>query len=76
MSSRERAGVVVNPTKVDDLDALKEQVDGAFTAAGQQAPQWRETTAEDPGTSMTKELIEAGCSPVVAAGGDGTVRAV
>ncbi|WP_460980186.1 diacylglycerol/lipid kinase family protein, partial [Pseudactinotalea suaedae] len=37
---------------------------------------WIETSAEDPGVAMAREAVEAGVGVVLAAGGDGTVRAV
>jgi len=67
--------VVHNPTKVD-LEALREAVTAAESSYGFEPSLWFETTAEDPGTSMAKEAVDQGADIVIAAGGDGTVRAV
>jgi len=69
------AAVVVNPTKIDDLDALRTMVTTKATQAGWPDPLWFETTAEDPGYSMTEKAVAEGATVVLAAGGDGTVRA-
>lgn len=69
------AAVVYNPVKVD-LDALKEAVDREAQAAGWSESLWFETSVEDPGQGMTREALDAGVDMVLAAGGDGTVRAV
>jgi YegS/Rv2252/BmrU family lipid kinase len=68
-----RSAVVVNPAKVDDLDALRRRVDTALTEAGWPAPQWFETTPEDPGLGQTRTAVEAGAEVVFVCGGDGTV---
>lgn len=71
-----RAAVVVNPTKVDDVDALRDLVTTAMVGAGWVCPLWFETTAEDPGYAMTQEALREGAALVLVCGGDGTVRAV
>jgi YegS/Rv2252/BmrU family lipid kinase len=71
-----RAAVVVNPSKVVDLDARKQEVGAALAAAGWAEPQWLETTREDPGRGQTRQAIADGASVVFAYGGDGTVMAV
>lgn len=74
-----RAGppaVVVNPSKSADFAELREVVDRTAAEAGLEAPIWLETTVEDPGRGQALEALERGASVVVAAGGDGTVRAV
>ncbi|MFK0400867.1 diacylglycerol/lipid kinase family protein [Microbacterium sp. NPDC090225] len=69
-------GIVVNPTKIsiaalrDAIEAVSEELPDDVTA------QWYETTAEDPGTGMAREAVADGCDLIIAAGGDGTVRAV
>ena len=67
--------VVFNPTKVD-VDELRVEVALAEQEAGWNATLWLETSADDPGQGMAKEAIASGASAVLAAGGDGTVRAV
>jgi diacylglycerol kinase family enzyme len=69
------AAVVYNPIKVDIL-ALKTSVERAAEQAGWQHPLWFETSIEDAGQLVTAEAIRQGARLVLAAGGDGTVRAV
>ena len=69
-------GVIWNPSKPGG-DKLKAAVAEVFESdAGDITLQWWETTPEDPGTGMAEAAVAAGCDVVVAAGGDGTVRAV
>ncbi len=68
-----RSAVVVNPSKVADLDELRRTVDDALAAAGWPRPLWYETTVEDPGRGQTEAAVEAGVDVVFACGGDGTV---
>jgi diacylglycerol kinase family enzyme len=69
------AAVVYNPIKVD-LDQLKELVNEASTAAGWGEPMWFATTEEEAGQRATASALRRGADVVLAAGGDGTVRAV
>lgn len=69
------AAVVYNPIKVD-LDRVKEVVAAREAHAGWKPTLWLETTKEDPGQGAARAALEAGASVVIAAGGDGTVRAV
>jgi diacylglycerol kinase (ATP) len=69
------AAVVFNPTKVDQRK-LKAAVKAAEASAGWGKTLWFETSVEDPGGGVTKKAIERGADVVIAAGGDGTVRAV
>lgn len=76
----EKLGIVWNPSKVEG-GALQDAVDAALHAtlgAEDPAPEvfWFETTPEDPGQGATGQALDAGCTVVIAAGGDGTVRAV
>ncbi|MGY4719399.1 diacylglycerol/lipid kinase family protein [Naumannella cuiyingiana] len=71
----QRAAIVYNPTKVE-LDVLKAAVQAAEAEAGWAESLWIETSEDDPGTGMAREAVDAGVDVVLAAGGDGTVRAV
>ncbi|WP_218220953.1 diacylglycerol kinase family protein [Nesterenkonia sp. Act20] len=67
--------VVVNTTK-DSSDDVVRQIHSACSRAGMPSPLVMASSAEDPGHEMTRRALEAGAVVVVAAGGDGTVRAV
>jgi diacylglycerol kinase family enzyme len=67
------SAVVVNPSKVDDLDKLRRTVDDTLARAGWPAPQWFETTPDDPGLGQTRTAVESGAEVVFVCGGDGTV---
>ena len=69
------AAVVYNPIKVD-LDHLKELVAAASEAAGWGEAMWFATTEEEVGQRATASALRRGADVVLAAGGDGTVRAV
>ncbi|MEV6304017.1 diacylglycerol kinase family protein [Actinoplanes sp. NPDC051861] len=71
-----RSAVVVNPTKVPDLDQLRHVVGEALTKAGWPAPKWYSTTPEDPGRGQAKQAVADGARLVFACGGDGTVTSV
>ena len=73
-TSKPRAAVVYNPTKVD-LDELRNAVALAESEAGWAKSVWLETTEDDPGTGQAREAVKQGVAVVIAAGGDGTVRA-
>ena len=66
-----RAGIVWNPSKTqrEDLEAaVPEGFSGELS--------WHETSPDDPGRAATRAALDAGATVVLAAGGDGTVRAV
>jgi diacylglycerol kinase family enzyme len=67
--------VIYNPVKVE-AERLRAAIaaDSAATQWGETL--WFETTVEDPGTGQAKTAVEAGVDVVIAAGGDGTIRAV
>ncbi|PHP53308.1 PA-phosphatase [Actinomyces ruminis] len=71
-----RAAIVYNPTKFDDLSLLRRRVESEVLAAGWQPTLWLETTPDDAGHEQTRRALAAGVDLVLAAGGDGTVRAV
>jgi len=70
-----RSAVVVNPSKIDDLDALRQTVDSALSQAGWPAPEWFETTPDDPGGGQARAAVQAGAEVVFVCGGDGTIMA-
>lgn len=72
---RTRAAVVYNPIKID-LDAVQQAVLAQERRAGWEPTAWFETSIEDPGQGAAHSAIESGASVIIAAGGDGTVRAV
>ncbi|HEY0240067.1 MAG TPA: diacylglycerol kinase family protein [Friedmanniella sp.] len=74
MIDNPRWAVVVNPTKLSDIDAAL--VRRRLAEAGHDDPLWLETTADDPGRAMAAQAVEAGVEVVLTAGGDGTVRVV
>lgn len=68
--------LVVNPTKTHALERFVLHVTQACTTYGLPAPDVRETTVLDPGEGMARAAVASGATLVLAAGGDGTVRAV
>ncbi len=70
-----RIALVVNPSK-SAAAAVRSQVTAAIAEAGLPEVTVHETTVEDPGAQMARDAIAAGADVVIAAGGDGTVRAV
>ncbi|MGV8894828.1 MAG: diacylglycerol/lipid kinase family protein [Rhodoglobus sp.] len=72
---KKRAAVVFNPIKVD-IRKLRASVDAAEAAHGWAKTAWFETSVQDAGQGATASAIRRGASVVLAAGGDGTVRAV
>ena len=69
------SAVVVNPSKVVDLEGHRRQICAALAEAGWPEPLWLETTREDPGCGQTAEAVDKGAEVVFACGGDGTVMA-
>lgn len=74
-SSRRHAAIVYNPIKVD-LPKLERIVESAEAEAGWDPSVWLATTEKDAGQGMTKQALDGGAAMILAAGGDGTVRAV
>ncbi len=68
--------VVLNPIKVDDVAAFKAMVEEQARESGWGAPEWHETTVDDPGRSMAEAAAIGGAELVLVCGGDGTVRTV
>ncbi|HTN55810.1 MAG TPA: diacylglycerol kinase family protein [Microbacterium sp.] len=69
------AALVFNPVKVDG-ERLRSILRTLSRKHGWAAPQFYETSIEDPGREITRTALADGASAVLAAGGDGTVRAV
>jgi diacylglycerol kinase (ATP) len=69
------AAVIYNPMKVN-LKLLKATVKSAEAVAGWNKSLWFETSVLDPGGEVAKQAIAKGADVVLAAGGDGTIRAV
>jgi diacylglycerol kinase family enzyme len=69
------AAIIYNPIKVNSK-ALKAAVKSAESEAGWGKSLWFETSVLDPGGEVTKQALLKGADVVIAAGGDGTIRAV
>ncbi|MGI6786204.1 MAG: diacylglycerol/lipid kinase family protein [Gleimia sp.] len=74
--SRRSPYVVFNPVKVTKFHRLRKLVTLSARQVGMGEPVWLETTEDDPGTGQAAKAIAEGAALVIAAGGDGTVRAV
>ncbi|MHA3724789.1 diacylglycerol/lipid kinase family protein [Leucobacter sp. HY1910] len=68
-------GIVWNPSKTSK-EVLSTALDEAFTRTAAREVLWFETAEDDPGREAARAAVAQGCSLVIAAGGDGTVRAV
>ena len=73
---RPRPWIIMNPSKHQDPQAFKDRINRKAKELGIDHVHWRETTREDPGTGQAVRALEEGATVVIAAGGDGTVRAV
>ncbi|WP_349898934.1 diacylglycerol/lipid kinase family protein [Parafrigoribacterium soli] len=74
-ASERRAAIVFNPIKVD-MRKLEKAIAHAEAESGWGETHWFETSEDDWGQGATRRAIDAGADVVIAAGGDGTVRAV
>ena len=66
----------MNPSKHANPEAFKDLINKEAATLGIDHVHWLETTPEDPGTGQAVRALDLGASVVIAAGGDGTVRAV
>lgn len=69
-----RLAVVANPVKISD--GFADLVNDRARQNGWADPVWLETSKDDPGRRVAHQAVEDGAERVLAAGGDGTVRAV
>lgn len=74
-SRRYRAALIVNPTKTD-VGRLASTAEAICRFEGWNPPLVLETTLEDSGEGAATTALEEGVDVVIAAGGDGTIRAV
>jgi diacylglycerol kinase (ATP) len=74
-SERRRAAVIYSPTKVD-LEKLRVAVEAAEATGPWRTSLWLPTSEDDPGGGQARRAAGEGVDVVLAAGGDGTVRAV
>ena len=75
-TGRKRVAVILNPAKIGDVDDFKARVLEVAAREGWKQPLWFETTLDDPGPGQAQAALEDGVDLIIAAGGDGTVRAV
>jgi diacylglycerol kinase (ATP) len=73
--AQRRAAVIYNPVKVE-AETLRAVIAAEPATRDWADILWYETTEEDPGTGQAKQALEARADMVIAAGGDGTIRAV
>lgn len=73
---KKRAAIIINPTKVEAVGAVRNRLAKVALAAGWDEPLVLETTIEDPGFGQTRRALAQDVDLVCALGGDGTVRAV
>jgi diacylglycerol kinase family enzyme len=72
--SRLTAAVVVNP-RIQDLERLREVCERVAAESGGGPPVLLPTTPDEAGAGLARRALETGADLVIAAGGDGTVRA-
>ena len=75
-TGRKRAAVILNPAKVGDVAEFKARTRLVAERDGWHEPIWYETTVEDPGYGQATAALSEDVDLIIAAGGDGTVRAV
>jgi diacylglycerol kinase (ATP) len=74
-AEQHRAAIIYNPIKVD-LDAIRAVVSVHESTHGWRESLWLETSEDDAGQGPAAEAVSQGVAVVIAAGGDGTVRAI
>lgn len=76
LPDRRRAAVIVNPTKVADMEEERRAVTAYLAAAGWHTPWWLETRLDELGHGHAKAAADGGADVVFACGGDGTIMSV
>ena len=76
LPERRRAAVIVNPTRVADMEEERLAVTAYLAAAGWHTPWWLETRLDELGHGHAKAAAEGGADVVFACGGDGTIMSV
>lgn len=71
MNDTAHAGIVWNPSKT-----TREDLENGLRDAPVEKVSWFETSEDDPGKAAAQQALDAGVEVILAAGGDGTVRAV
>lgn len=74
-SESKKVGLVINPSK-SGADKARDAVKHVCAEAGLEEPLVFETTPDNAGQEAVQKAIDAGCDTIIAAGGDGTIRAV
>lgn len=74
-TGRQRVALIIHPGKLN-ADLARGQVQMACADAGWDPPLVFETTVSEPGFEQASRALREGADVVIAAGGDGTVRAV
>lgn len=75
-SERRTVAIVINPSKFDALDEVKDTISGFATFSGWSEPLWFETDADDSGLAAAEKARASEPDLVCVMGGDGTVRVV
>lgn len=76
LPTTKRLAVVLNPSKVENVDVFKAMVNRLAAESGWESAKWYETRIEDTGKSMAEAAAVDGADMVLVCGGDGTVRTV
>jgi diacylglycerol kinase family enzyme len=69
------AALVVNVARLQDVRRLRRACEQAAAGSGWHPPLVLSTTANDVGSAQARQALDVGADLVIAAGGDGTVRA-
>ncbi|MDP3895028.1 phosphatase PAP2 family protein, partial [Nocardioides sp.] len=75
-TSEKKLHMIINPIKVEDVEAFKTLVRTMATESGWAEPVWHYTEVDDSGTGMAEAAALADGDLVLVCGGDGTVREV